>query len=153
MFKVLVLLILLTYAPIAWGEDLYLLEPSKLTMEYYKVANNRDEYLAINDQGSTKYGDSDETWRYGSAVKFNLDLIRFGDYGLYWDNNVHMSATQCCVRHVGWEFEAGARASKHLDFFYYHHSQHILDLERESRRYPLVNRYGVRFVFIDRGRK
>jgi hypothetical protein len=158
MRKLLLALYMLAYAPIAWGytpsAGLRILEPSLLTMEYYKIANNRDEYLAINDKGSTKYGPAEgEAWSYGSAVRFNLELIKYGEYGLYWDNHVHMAATQCCVRHVGWEFEWGAHVSRHLDFFYYHHSEHIMDVERPARRYPLVNQYGVRFIFIQEGRK
>lgn len=154
----LILFAALCGSDIAWGykpgSDLHLLEPTKLTMEYYKVGNNRDEYLRFNDQGADKYEESgEETWRYGSAVRFNLDLLRYRDFAIYWDNHVHMAATQCCVRHVGWEFEAGLSASKHLDFFYYHHSEHVLDVQRENRRYPLVNQYGVRFIFIDKGRK
>ncbi len=136
----------------ALGAEFRLLEPTKLTVEYYKIGNNRDEYLQINDNGATNY-DTGETWKYGTAVRFNLALIQYGDYGLYWNNHVHMAATECCVRHVGWEFEGGAHASKHLDFFYYHHSQHILDLDRPDRRYPLINEYGVRFIFIEEGRK
>jgi hypothetical protein len=133
--------------------ELRLMHPTKLTMEHYKVANNRDEYLHINDPGSTKYGDSSEHWVYGSAVDIDFDLISYGNYALYWQNHVHMAATNVAVRHVGWEFETGARAGKHLDFFYYHHSEHLMDMERGARRFPLVNYYGVRFVLIQEGRK
>ncbi len=146
------LLIACVAAPAA-AQEWHLLEPSKMTMEYFKIANNRDEYLAINDIGSTKYGEGGETWRYGVATDFDLDLIRYGQWALYWDNHVHMAATQCCVRHVGWEFEWGAEISKHADLFYYHHSEHIMDLDRPVRRYPLQNMYGVRLVFIESGRK
>jgi hypothetical protein len=138
----------------AAAAELHLLEPTKLTLEGYQVPNNRDEYLRINDCGSTKYVESNaECWRYGAAVNFDLDFVRYDEWALYWRNNVHMAATQCCVRHVGWEFEWGVEASRHMDVFYHHHSQHLLDGDRPARRYPLINEYGVRFVFIERGRK
>ncbi len=136
----------------AQGAELSLVEPSKLTMEYYDIANNRDEYLRIDDKGSTKY-DSGETWKYGTAVTFNLDLARYDQWALYWNNYVHMAATQVAVRHVGWQFETGIELSKHVDLFYDHHSQHIMDLDRQKRRYPLYNAYGIRLVFIEKGRK
>jgi hypothetical protein len=146
------MLLVLLYPPKAKADELHLLDPTLLTFEGYNVQNNRDLYLAIDSPGSDKFG-SDEHWRYGAAAKFNYDLLSYGFWGLYWKNNVHMAATDCCVRHVGWEFEQGLRLGQHVDVFHYHHSQHVLDEGRQSGRFPLVDNYGLRFVLIEKGRK
>lgn len=138
----------------AKGQDeLTILEADYSSFEWYKVGNNRDEYLRINDPDSQKYGEGGESWQYGAAMRLNLNLLSYGDYGLYWKNRVHMAATECCVRHVGWEYEVGAKVTPHFDLFHYHHSEHILDLGRQASRFPLVNHYGVRFIFIEGDRK
>ncbi len=137
----------------SYGAELRILDPSYLAMDYYKVGNNRDLYLGINDQGSTKFGEDGETWRYGAAVHFSFDLVSYGDYAVYFHNYVHMAATECCVRHVGWEYELGTRVGPHLDAFWLHHSQHALDLNRTPGRFPLVNYFGVRFIMLEKGRK
>jgi len=151
--KILLAILLSLASTSTYGADYYLLEPSYLSMEYYEIRNNRDEYLSINDAGSTKYGDQFEHWKYGLAVRFNLDIIRYTDYALYLSNRVHMASTQCCVRQVGWEYELGAHLGKHVDLFWYHHSQHILDQERRTGRFPLQNFVGFRLIMIERGRK
>ena len=116
-----------------------LFEADKLDMEYRKVAVHRDFF----------YEEDQTSFNYGAAVLFDLRVARY----FYWKNNVHMLATDAQVRAVGWEFEQGLNASKYLDVFYYHHSQHILERERPTRGYPLTNEYGVRFHFIHKDRK
>jgi hypothetical protein len=134
------------------AEKYYLLDASRVSMEFYEVKNNRDGYLLINDRDSDKYGESNEHWTYGAALDLDFDILRYGPYALYWQNNVHMDATNVAVRHVGWEYELGARLGKHFDLFWYHHSRHIMDTDREGP-FPLTNRYGVRFIFVETGRK
>ncbi len=162
MWRLILILSALMSAPVAWGfpsykpgEGFHVLEPTKLTLEGYYVKNNRDDYLQYSDAGSDKYAlvSGTETWRDGAAVRFNLDLVSMDDWGLYWNNNVHMASTDRQVRQVGWEYETGVHAGTSLDFFWYHHSQHVLDAERDPGHYPLVNMYGVRLVFIEEGRK
>lgn len=118
---------------------------SKFALEYWRIDNNRDGYLEIEDPG----GDAKEHWLYGSAATFDLDLVATENWGLYWDNYVHMDSTNKQVRHVGWEWEGGLRIGDTLEVFHYHHSRHILEAERPDR-YPLVNRYGARWVFYEK---
>jgi len=151
--KILLAILLSLVSTSTYGADYYLLEPSYLSMEYYKIDNNRDEYLRINDEGSSKYGEGGEHWVYGAAIRLNFNLVRYNDYSLYLSNRVHMAATRCCVRQVGWEYEFGTHLGKHIDAFWYHHSQHILDQERVTSRFPLQNFYGIRFILIEQGRK
>lgn len=133
--------------------EYHLLEPTYVAMEMAEIANNRDTYLSINDKGSDKFGESNEWWTYGAAVDLNYNLVRYNHYALYWDNNVHMAATNVAVREVGWEYELGVHLKQHIDVFWYHHSQHILDTERKAARFPLENMYGVRFILVETGRK
>lgn len=134
------------------SENLKLLSPTKVSIEYFDIINNRDDYLQINDLGSDRYGESAEYWKYGAAAVFNLDVAKYGQYGLYWNNNVHMDATNVAVRHVGWEWEIGTHVGPHFDTFYYHHSRHLMEGVRDTR-FPLINRYGIRFILIEEGRK
>ncbi len=153
------LLILLT---MLWAEraDAYtptsgltVLDPTKVSVEYFRLENNRDDYLRINERDYPLYDeDSTEYWAYGMATQFNIDVIKYGQYAVYWDNTVHMDATNCCVRHVGWQYELGAHLGPHLDVFYYHHSRHILDLDRDTK-FPLINRVGFRLILVEEGRK
>ncbi len=124
----------LTSAPTDKWSSFHLLEADRLDMEYRKVAVHRDFF----------YDEDGPDFRYGAAVLFDLRVARY----FYWHNNVHMLATDAQVRAVGWEFEQGLNATKYVDLFYYHHSQHILERARDPRGYPLTNEYGVRFHFI-----
>lgn len=137
---------------IAKAEEYHLLEPSRVTTDFYQVKQNRDSYLRLNAEGSTRFGESDEYWTRGAAMNVDYDILRYGDYAWYWKNKVHMAATNVAVRHVGWEYELGARLGKSFDVFWYHHSEHVMDLDREDR-FPLRDYYGFRFVLIETGRK
>lgn len=117
-------------------------------MEYWKTQNNQDPYWPYQDpQGATR-----EHWQDGAATTFNLNLVRFQDYSLYWRNYVHMDDTNRQVRQVGWQWEAGVSMADRVEGFWYHHSQHVLDAQ-ETYHFPLVNRYGVRVIFYQRDRK
>ncbi len=133
-------------------EEYYLLEPTRVTTEFYEVKQNRDSYLRINAEGSDRFGESNEYWNKGAAMNMDFDILRYGNYAWYWKNKVHMAATNVAVRHVGWEYELGARLGKSFDVFWWHHSEHIMDMGREDR-FPLRDYYGFRFVLIETGRK
>ncbi len=151
--KSLLMFFILVSSTVAWGDDIRVLTPTKVTMEYYSVKNNRDLYLGINDPGSNKFGESQEYWKYGAAVDMNYDILRYTDYAAYMENHVHMAASNVAVRHVGWEYELGLHLGASIDLFWYHHSQHLMDEERQAARFPLENYYGCRLVLIEKGRK
>lgn len=111
-----------------------LFEADRLDLEYRKVAVHRDPF----------YVEDTDSFRYGASVLFDVRALKY----LYWRNNVHMMATDSQVRAVGWEFEWGANVTKYFDVFYYHHSMHVLERERPTRNYPLVNEYGIRMHFL-----
>jgi hypothetical protein len=115
-------------------------------MEMWKTANNRDPYWPYQDLKNA----TDEHWRDGAATIFNLDLLSYDRYRLYWNNRAHMDNTNSQVRQVGWEWEMGLSVPK-LDVFYHHHSQHLLD-EDSTLKFPLENKYGIRFNFYKRER-
>jgi hypothetical protein len=120
----------------------------EFSMEWYRIANNRDAYFPYADMG-----EEGEFWDYGTAAKFNLNLLRRGDYGLYWRNAVRGNSTNVQFRSVAWDFRWGLKLGKRLDFFYDHTSEHILDAAPRDggRTYKLRNFYGVEWVFYRRG--
>lgn len=89
-------------------------------------------------------------WRRGAQFIFDLRLFEY----VSWRNKVHMDGTNSQLRNAGWEFDVSLDRYA-IQPFYYHHSQHALDAvgaddPRRSNDYPLVDRYGVRFVFYKR---
>lgn len=141
-----VLLVLLFGAPLTAGE-LRLLDIEKVTMEGSRIKAYRDPYFPDYTTGS-----GGEEWAYGAASNFNFCLICYGDLKLFWDNRVHMTATDVQVRHVGWFWELGTTIiPKKLDIFYRHHSEHCMECQdSETRNYPLLDEYVIRFNFYER---
>lgn len=89
-------------------------------------------------------------WLYRTSLN-----MRFNFLGpLYWDNKVHMEATQASPKTVGWWWMLGLRVHPQIDIFYEHHSQHIMDTEspsaqlykeQRSRNFPVEDSYGIKF--------
>jgi hypothetical protein len=131
---------------IAAGNELHLVSLREFSMEYYSVANHRDTYMQYADPADEG---SEEAWIGGTAVSFNLDLLKRGDWGLYWNNRVHGEGTDAQFREVGWQFETGLQLGADLQLYMHHHSRHVLDAERDER-FPLDNFYGARVTFYRR---
>jgi hypothetical protein len=144
MKALLALLLMFSAAPaMAYDLDLGLAELDKVDMEYYKIVNNRNDYTQFPDAQGAAPGQ--EHWVDGAAILWDINLLRWSDVAsLYWHNRVHMEDTNAQVRQVGWEWEAGIDIKSKVDFFWYHHSQHALDMAVPGERYPLQNMYGVR---------
>ncbi len=92
------------------------------------------------------------TGHWTRGAQFNLNLRMF-DYFL-WRNHIHMDGTKSQLRNAGWEFDIQYTAYS-IQPFYYHHSQHALDGvgtddPDRGNDYPLIDRYGVRFVFYQK---
>lgn len=67
---------------------------------------------------------------------------------LYWDNTVAFYGDKSQVRHIFWEYRVGLKATKWLDIFYYHKSEHTADANRDDighpSKFPLQNSIGVK---------
>lgn len=123
---------------IDWKSDWGLLERS--SFEVSKYLFNRDPYIP-------EIAPTD--WRGRLSMDMDIRLMPF----LRWNNVVHTSGDDSAVKHVGWEFEFVIDMFDKVQPFYYHHSQHVLEMERPSRSFPVVDRYGLRFNWYTRETK
>jgi len=86
-----------------------------------------------------------ERWAYSLKLRndFKLTDTRFGQ--TYWNNTVTGLSTTRQFRYVGYEFKVLHNFTPGVGVFYYHHSEHGLDIERQG--YPLQDSFGVVFCF------
>lgn len=127
-----------------YAGEWHLLELQEMNMEASRFGTNRDPL-------TPSY--SDDAYYGRVAANFNLRLLDV----FYWNNYVHTEGTTSQVRTVGWQWDLGLHVSKQIDFFYQHHSRHVMDAEdpvyytdrdtREQIRYPMENSYGIRLRF------
>ncbi len=148
MFKVLLSLIILSSASSAFAQW-HLLEPREVYMDAYKNDTIHDPYLAPEDADLG----------YGSNFITNFDIIKFKGYGLHWDNTLHFdqSDKDGQVRAAGWQYGLYLTVFRlndktKIEMFKQHHSQHILDRERDVH-FPVYDRTGLRFVIYERDYK
>ena len=123
----------------ASAAELRLLDLREFSFDTYELADRRDSYFDYPD----------DTWRGGTAVNFNLDLVRRGDWGLAWDNRVFGNGTTAQYREVGWQYQVAIDTGPKLRWFWEHESRHILD-DRRKDDFPLTNMYGLRINFYKR---
>lgn len=129
----------------------YLLTPYKASMEYIKYRDKRDAYLpdytAFNAGHS---GQNSERWDYGAQLNLNLDLIRYDNLTLYWENTWHMGATNKQVRSVGWIWKLGIPLGNKFNIYYFHHSRHCLECNPNGaeRKYPMENSFHLEMILL-----
>jgi hypothetical protein len=144
-----ILLLLLLAATPAYSTEYYLVrnlnfEVGKYTGLAYTSYPLLPEYTA---DGSIR-----EELTYSTDIVFNVDLIRYYNTALFFDNKVEGLATNKQYRYVSWEFELGLHL-KVIDFFLDHKSEHVLDqYPVRQDHFPVSDRIMVRFLFIDRPR-
>lgn len=134
-----ILMASLTVSSIGYSD---VLSVDKLDLEYKKLdPYNRDPFLP-------QYTGR---WRDSAALFMDISVFNYG----YWNNHVHQeTVSPGSVRSVGWEWEAGFRATGYLDIFTHHHSRHVLEEEPDERfrntsgQFPLENSYGIRIHLI-----
>ncbi len=132
-----------TYLPKrAWR----LLELRKFSFDAWRTADHRDSYMQFDDPDDANRR---EYWIGGAAVNFDLDLVRRGSYGLYWNNTVPMYGTNVQVRQVAWRWELGMKLGDRFQLWHRHESRHVLDEARRDK-YPLSNDYGLTITFYGR---
>lgn len=111
-----------------------LLDVDELSFEHTKIKAKRDPYFPHIEQ---------DEWLYGGALNWHVRLLKYG----YWKNQFHFDyETQ--IREVGWKYEYGVNLGKYFDVFVYHHSRHTAEEPKREQRFPVDDRYGVRFNFI-----
>lgn len=141
----LIILIALLLSPVVQANEYKLFELDEFNMELYSLADHRTLDLPFKDQGA-----DGESWTQGYAANFNIDLFKWANYGLYWQNKVHAESTEAQVRQVGWKYEIGVDLNQKVQLYWLHHSQHLLDGKNPNGKYPLDNFYGIRTVFYKR---
>lgn len=117
-----------------------LLQIDHMSVESWRTMTRRDPFQP------------ELTGHWTRGAQFNLDLRMFCYFS--WKNKIHMDGTSAQLRNAGWEFDLSFDRFQ-FQPFYYHHSQHALDGRgaddpKRGNDYPLIDRYGVRFVFYQR---
>lgn len=135
--KKLLLFCLLMFSTYSYGWTLF--ETNELSIDAIQVKDYRHSYWAEDKKAFTH------------GANFNLKLGIANNH-LFWDNRVHLLGTDSQVRQGGWEYSIGAHLGKYFDAFYYHHSMHVMEREREKREYPLENMYVIRMYFYRGGK-
>lgn len=116
-----------------------LLDVDTISVDYRQIKpNKREPYLP----------ERDGEWRKGANFNLSLRLLRW----IRWDNNLHMDGGSGRLYHAGWEYRFIMDAYR-VQPFMYHHSQHALEDSPNGNKFPVEDSYGVRFVFIEKGRK
>ena len=126
--------------------DWHLVSLDRFAMEQYQIVNNRDAYFPYKNPPS-----DEEHWKDGIAAMFDLDLVKYKLFDLYYRGRVHGETTDKQFRQVGLQFETGVEIKDYLNIFWFHHSQHLLDAE-PVYGYPLQNFVGARVTFYKRDR-
>lgn len=138
----------------AGGEpgQLHILELDRVTFDGGRIVDYRDLYYPYTQPGGQPgLGGDPEIWQYNLNLGWDVSLLRFGDYGLVFDNNVHAASTDNQYRAVGWQYRLGLMLGPKVELYWDHHSQHILDAAPdESHTFPLYNSYGVQIVLYQR---
>lgn len=75
----------------------------------------------------------------------NSEVLKYG----YWDNTVHSETDQSQFRKIGWELQLGVHATRFLDVFYEHYSQHLLDYSSKEA-FPRQDGVGIK-LYLYRG--
>ena len=94
---------------------------------------------------------SEEKLQHSTAIVWNVDMYRYYDITLFWDNRVEAWATDRQYRTTFWDFDIGV-AFPRVDVLFRHKSEHYLDDKMEGH-FPLQNRVIMRVKFINKPRR
>jgi len=132
---IIVMLMLLTTP--GWGDDWKIGKLRKCSLGVAKIADYRNEDFVVEG----------EPWARLVELNWDVDMLRYRDFGLFWDNTVEGRSTESQFRQVGWRYELGIAINR-VNVFWRHHSQHVMDY-RAPHRFPLRNEYGVEFIWYE----
>lgn len=136
--KYLPLLLLSTQA---YSKDYRLLELDSFSFDTYRIEDYRDY--------NYPYGSSD--WEAGNAINFDICLLEYSSYKLYWNNTVRGNATEFQYREIAWKYDLGVAIGSKFDLLWQHESRHIMDESPiVEDRFPLSNRFVLRVNFYTR---
>lgn len=134
-------------------------EANHLSLDGGQIMNKRDPYTPFIDGGRygqfhtvkeidyIESGEQKENWRYMLRLNWNVDLIKYRGYGLFWDNGVRGLTTQKQFRTVDWQFKVGLDLGK-VAIFREHMSYHVFD--RVGRGgFPVEDYIVFRINFLD----
>lgn len=114
--------------------------------EYHITGNN---HYNVGMDSSVDYDDERrEHWSLDVAMDINLDLFDWALGSVYWDNTINGRTTTAQFRYVAWEFELGHKFNDTVSVFYYHHSEHGMDIDRTG--YPLHDTVGISLCLAGR---
>ncbi len=130
----------------ARGADVHAFSLKKFSLDIGKIADNTDSYFPYADPDDDTTA---EKWYGTVATKFDIDLLKVGDWGLFWNNRVFGDGTRKQFRQVGWEFRAGIQLGRKLTLYFDHTSRHILEAT-SPYPYPQRNVYGGEITLYER---
>jgi len=123
------------------------LSPREVSLDYTHFGHKGRDPLVTNNGIPHR--------ELGQAVGLRLGIDVLGP--LYWRNWVHGRTDRQTFgqasqfRSVGWQFELGVHVTRHLDVFYHHHSQHVLDTTYLPG-FPVEDGMGIRLNIIKQGK-
>ena len=125
-------------------------ELQRLSVEAESLYSKQDFFLPEYSVNKRTLDDVSGRERWAYSLKLRAD-IKLADTGLgktYWNNTVTGMSTTKQFRYVGYEFKVLHQITSGVGVFYYHHSEHGLDIERNG--YPLQDSFGVVLCFAGR---
>jgi len=139
------MVLMLFFTSPALASNFRLLELDTFAMEFSEIGDLRDPYYPYASPRS----DSREKWRGTVATEFNLALLAYKNYGLFFDNRIAGDGTNKQFRTVSWEWTTRLQLFPSLYLFHYHLSEHILEAA-SPHSFPLRNRFGVHITMYER---
>ena len=133
----------------SWASEWRLLDPDVFAIEAYRNKAVHDPYLVPIDKGLG----------YGGNFQMDFSIATYRGLGLRMENLLHLdqSLEGGQVRHAGWQYglyvsilTRPGTETPMVELLYQHHSRHVLEAERPGVHFPVYDRYGVRFVILDR---
>lgn len=114
-FEVLVIILVLLCAKVACAADYHLIDLNELGINYrnYEKVNSKARNLLLFPEHPKESID----------VLINLDVLHFG----YMDSQIQSLTTSGQYRSIGLDTRLGIRVTEHLQFGYWHRSQHLMD--------------------------
>jgi hypothetical protein len=93
------------------------------------------------------HSNSKEHWTHQLALTLNFVIAESRNYKLYWHNEVEGQSTNKRFRRIHYDFEWGVQTGNHVQFFWHHRSEHLMDTFLDD--YPLKDAIGFR-IFLKR---
>jgi len=154
-YVILTILLFMSYK--AFSLDLtqfHVMELDNFSMMYRQHVNYRDAYFPAYETIDRECTKSEECMKFGANALFDLTIISYKRYGLFWRNDIIMDATNRQVRHVAWDWQIGMPITKYFEIYHHHTSRHILEEERPTtQRFPLRDEYVLKMKFYERYKK